>query len=134
MQQQFHFEPAPLVDLGLFCFKLDPAHWEARQHLGEKVMVGSTGGPWAEFRTGEQFAALKETWKNDVLESAGGFVGFGVHPGVGLQALVARTLGLYLGKEVRERMGKGKDSLEALVLDNSILDCTPVRRVMRKSD
>jgi hypothetical protein len=126
-----------LVDLGLFCFKLDPAHWEARQHLSEKVMVGSTGGPWAEdrlFRMGEQLAAVKESWQNDVFKSAGGFVGSGLHLGVGLQALVARTLGRYLSKEVRERMGKGRDSLEALVLDDSILDCTPVRRVTRKSD
>jgi len=132
MNQQFGFTPAPLVDLGLFCFELDPAHWKARQHLDEKVMVGSTGGPWAEFRTRERFAALKETWKNDVLGSVKGFVEPCPHSGVGLQALVARTLGQYLEKEVRATMGKRTDSLETLVLDDSIRDCTPGFCVLRK--
>jgi len=138
MKQQFNFVPASLVDLGLFCFKLDPAHWKACRHLSEKVMVGSTGGSWAKdplFRMGEQLATRKETWQNDVFKSVGGFAEeSGLHHGVGLQALVARTLGRYLSKEVRERMGKGTDSLEALVLDDSIVDCTRVRRVTRKSD
>lgn len=133
MQEQFGFEPAPLVDLGLFCFHLDPAHWEARQHLGEKVMLGSTGGPWVGLGMGKEVAALKETWENDVCKSARGFVGDRHHAGVGLQALVARTLGWYLPKEVREKMGNGTVSLAAPVLDKSILDCTPARRVMRKS-
>jgi hypothetical protein len=132
MQEQFHFEPAPLVDLGLFCFKLDPAHWEAREYLGEKVMMGSTGGMWVASMTGEQFPALEETWKNDVSESARGFVVSGDHRGVGLQALAARTLGRYLGKEVREKIAKGTDSLEAPELDEVIRDCTPVRPGMRE--
>jgi hypothetical protein len=128
MKQQFKFEPTPLIDLGLFCFKLDRAHWEARKLLSEKVMVGSTGGPWAaESTTREQIATLKETWKNDLCESAGRFVPSDPR-GVGLQALVARTLGRYLSKEVRQIMGDGTDRLGAPVLDDAIRDCTPVRR------
>jgi hypothetical protein len=130
MGQQFDFVPAPLVDLGLFCFKLDPSHWEARQHLGEKVMVGSAGGPWDEVRKREQVAAFKGTWENDVFESAGGFVGGRHHRGIGLQALVARTLGRYLSKDVRERMGTGTASLEGVTLEDSVINCMPVRHVM----
>jgi hypothetical protein len=134
MREQFHFAPDPLVDLGLFCYELDP-HWEARQNLDEKVMIGSTGGPWTKLLTGEQFATLKEqTWKNDLPECTGESVDPRVREGVGLQSLVARTLGLYLPKELRESMGKGTVSLGAVVLDESILHCTPVLRVMRKSD
>jgi hypothetical protein len=116
-----------LIDLGLLCLKLDSAHWEARRNLGEKVMKGSTGGPWVQLGIRLLFDA---TWENDAVQSAGEPMESRLHYGVSLQSLVARTLGRYLGKEVRESMRKGEVSLEAAEVE----DCTPFHRVMRKTD